>query len=162
MKDLKNENWKNEFLHEVSKFWSVFGAHESLVLPEELKQDKSKLTSLNDVLLEINRVNSAVYLELNEKGGTIECYGHKNPLSAKIEELKKTYRGLNTTAPKPKQPQTKQTSVSIPITIATTQQKRISTTSSNHHSTEFIIDLDSSSLIYLCASNSKQILNDFK
>ena len=159
---MKNENWKNEFLHEVGKFWSNFGAHESLVLPEEFKQDKSKLTSLNDVLLEINRVNSAVYFELNEKGGTIECYGHKNPLSAKIEELKKTYRALNTTAPKPKQPQPQQTSVSIPITIATTQQKRISTTSSNHHSTEFIIDLDSSSLIYLCASNSKQILNDFK
>lgn len=146
----------------MGKFWSIFGAHESLVLPEELKQDKSKLTSLNDALLEINRVNSAVYLELNEKGGTIECYGHKNPLSAKIEELKKTYRGLNTTAPKLKQPQVQQTSVSIPITIATTQQKRISTTSSNHHSPEFIIDLDSSSLIYLCASNSKQILNDFK
>lgn len=169
-KGLKDENWKNDFLYEVGKFWSSRGAYVRLLIPNNLKDDKSQLLALKDVLFDLNKMNSAIFFELAESTSTIECYGHKNVLAAKVDELLQKYSGLREVSSSPiQQPQQqppKQQKQSQ------SQQQQVLTSvfdsylSSAKNLTQFstnyaIINLDPSSLVYLCINDNKQILNDF-
>lgn len=162
---MKSEDWKNDFLHEVSKFWSSRGAYEKLQIPGSFRVDMKKLSSLNDFILNMNRVNSALYFELNDSLSILECYGHRNVVSVKLDELLKRFPQLvkiDTTTELAKKPTT-QTAPPPPPLPPRSSSNNSPTGSASYKSTNLqTIDLSTNGLIGFCLVKSPQLINDFK
>lgn len=123
-----------------------------------LKTDAAKMSALNEFISSTNRLFSAVYFELNASANCIECYGHKNVVATKLDEIVRKFPQLRIDADgrsKPKQSNEKPPSAPSPPPPLILPQS-FSTTNNG------LIEIDSNGLIGFCLSKSPQLVNDFK
>lgn len=164
------DSWKSVFISELEKFWVERGSYEKIIVPNTIKNDKVKSSSLIDTLLQLNKINPAIFFVADKNFQYIHCYGHRNPVLKRIQDLFHKFPALQlsssqttpqlavmplpptpslTPSPPPPTPPSKSNGVQgIPNFVI------------KRNGNEATIDLSARPL--LCSSlENKQLLNDF-
>lgn len=78
-----NPEWKSKLMDELKLFFTKRASYKTVTIPNEIKNDQNKVKAVQSIL-DTNKPPS-LYFEI--QNGVIHCYGTKNALAKKINEL---------------------------------------------------------------------------